>query len=214
MRAWMRESRIAHREITFLVCAALFRGAKSKVHCLLVLCSLTFCPCASAADSETIDEAPIEDFDRDHWAFRPIASPKIPTVARDDWPRTSIDHFILARLEAKMLEPAARADRETLIRRLSFDLTGLPPTTQQLDAFLADSGPGAYRRLVDRLLASPQYGRRWGQYWLDLARFAETDGFEHDKIRPTAWAYRDWVIRALSDDMPYDQFISLQLAGS
>ncbi len=160
-----------------------------------------------------IEEIPIDDFDRDHWAFRPVVPPQFPRVDQTEWPRTSIDLFILARLEANSLEPASMAPRETLIRRLSFDLTGLPPTPQQLDAFLLDTHPGAYRRLVDRLLASPEYGRRWGQYWLDLARFAETDGFEHDKIRPTAWRYRDWVIAALNDDLPYDQFVTMQLAG-
>ena len=160
-----------------------------------------------------IEEVPIEPFDRDHWSFRPIVAPEIPPVVRTDWPRTSIDHFILARLEAQSLRPTAMAARETLIRRLFFDLIGLPPSTEQLDTFLSDARPDAYGRLVDRLLASPQYGRRWGQYWLDLARFAETDGFEHDKIRPTAWQYRDWVIGSLNDDLAYDEFVTMQLAG-
>lgn len=168
---------------------------------------------AEDSPTDSIDETPIDEYDRDHWSFRPIEDPPVPTVSRKDWPETRIDHFILSRLEKKALLPAPRADRATLIRRIHFDLTGLPPTTRQLDRFLADTRPGAYARLVDSLMASPDYGRRWGQYWLDLARFAETDGFEHDKIRPTAWKYRDWVIDALNDDMPYDRFVRWQIAG-
>ena len=105
------------------------------------------------------------------------------------------------------------ADRSTLLRRITFDLTGLPPTPDELADFCADSSPLAYERLVDRLLASPHYGERWGQHWLDLARFAETDGFEFDQARPDAWRYRDWVVQALNHDMPYDTFVRLQLAG-
>jgi hypothetical protein len=116
-------------------------------------------------------------------------------------------------LEASGLAPSPPADRVTLIRRVTFDLTGLPPTPEDVDRFLADDQPGAYERLVDRLLASPEYGERWAQHWLDLARFAESDGFEHDHVRPDAWKYRDWVIRALNDDMPYDEFVRQQIAG-
>lgn len=166
-----------------------------------------------SAGPETIEEIPIDPFDRDHWSYRPVVAPEVPEVADVRWPRTSIDRFVLAQLEEQSLRPAPEADRETLIRRLYFDLVGLPPTTDQLAAFLADDRPGAYRRLVDQLLSSPDYGRRWGQHWLDLARFAETDGFEHDKIRPTAWKYRDWVIEALNADMPFDQFVTMQIAG-
>ena len=101
----------------------------------------------------------------------------------------------------------------TLIRRLSFDLTGLPPSLDEVDRFTEDRRPNAYERLVDRMLATPEYGQRWAQHWLDLARFAETDGYEHDKIRETAWQYRDWVIQSLNEDMPYDRFVSLQIAG-
>jgi hypothetical protein len=166
-----------------------------------------------AADQELIEEIAIDPFDRDHWAYRPIVAPEIPAVAGHPWPRTSIDRFVLAQLEQRSLQPAAAANRQTLIRRLYFDLIGLPPTTAELDAFLSDQRPGAYRRLVDRLLASPDYGRRWGQHWLDLARFAETDGFEHDKVRPNAWKYRDWVIEALNQDLPFDRFVTMQIAG-
>ena len=111
------------------------------------------------------------------------------------------------------LAPRPKPSRPTLLRRLSFDLTGLPPTPEELAAFESDKPPDAYERLVDRLLACPAYGERWAQHWLDLARFAETDGFEHDKVRPQAWKYRDWVIAALNADMPYDEFVRLQVAG-
>jgi len=127
--------------------------------------------------------------------------------------KSAIDAFILERLEEQRLPHAPPADRATLLRRLSFDLTGLPPTLDEQDAFLADRSPLAYERLVDRLLASPHYGERWGQHWLDLARFAETDGFEFDQARPDAWRYRDWVVDALNRDLPYDDFVRLQLAG-
>ncbi len=127
--------------------------------------------------------------------------------------RNPIDAFILARLEERGLPHSPPADRATVLRRLRFDLTGLPPTPDELDAFLGDHSPLAYEALVDRLLASPQYGERWGQHWLDLARFAETDGFEFDQVRPDAWRYRDWVVRALNSDLPYDDFVRFQLAG-
>ena len=159
------------------------------------------------------DERPIDSFDREHWAYLPIANPTIPEVRQKEWPRTTIDQFVLAKLEANSLAPSLEADRATLLRRVSFDLTGLPPDKSALADFMADDRPDAYQRLVDRLLASSSYARRWGQVWLDLARFAETDGYEHDKVRPTAWRYRDWVIDALSRDMGYDEFITLQLAG-
>ena len=162
---------------------------------------------------ESFEEQPIDPFDREHWAYQPINKPPIPEVTDPRWPQNPIDHFILARLERESLSPAAQADRQSLLRRVHFDLIGLPPTPEQLLDFVSDHRPDAYQTMVDRLLASPRYGERWGQYWLDLARFAETDGFEHDKIRPTAWRYRDWVIQALSTDMPYDEFVTLQLAG-
>ncbi|MEZ6091380.1 MAG: DUF1549 and DUF1553 domain-containing protein [Pirellulaceae bacterium] len=164
------------------------------------------------ADDE-IQESPISRYDRDHWSFKPIESPEIPDVQDAQWCRTEIDRFILSRIEAAFLSPAATTDRATYLRRVSFDLHGLPPTTRQLDAFMKDQRPDAYERLVDRLLASPQYGRHWGQYWLDLARFADTDGFEHDKVRDNAWKYRDWVIDAFNSDLPLDEFIVCQLAG-
>jgi hypothetical protein len=178
----------------------------------------------SAADSDVPEvaktaEPPITESDRSHWAFDELTRPRVPTfdsAASADltnWPRNAIDPFILKGLVDADLSPAPEADRLTLLRRVSFDLTGLPPTLAQVDRFLNDSSLDAYEQLVDRVLESPAYGERWAQHWLDLARFAETDGFEHDKLRPDAWKYRDWVIKAFNDDMPYDEFVRLQIAG-
>jgi hypothetical protein len=180
---------------------------------------LLFCAAAAiGAENEeaaegTLQELEVHDYDRDHWAFKPLARPKQPAVKNAAWVQTPIDRFILAALEKKGLAPLPEADRETLIRRLSFDLLGLPPAPAEIDAFLADDSPDAYERLVERMLGSHHYGERWAQHWLDLARFAETDGFEHDKLRKDAWRYRDWVIDALNADTPYDRFVHLQLAG-
>ena len=176
------------------------------------ICLLVAIACAVARAEEPV-ESPLSDTDRDHWAFRPVARPPLPKVKQADWARNGIDAWILARLEAKALSPAPQASRATLLRRLSFDLTGLPPTPAELAAFEGDDSPDAYERVVERLLNSPAYGERWAQHWLDLARFAETDGFEHDKVRKDAWKYRDWVISAFNSDMPYDRFVALQLAG-
>src|SRR5581483_8319892 len=123
------------------------------------------------------------------------------------------DRFILAKLEAKGLKPNAAVDRRHLIRRAFFDLLGLPPEPQEVEAFVRDPAPDAYERLVDRLLTNQHYGERWGRHWLDLARFAESHGFEHDYDRPSAYHYRDFVIKALNDDLPYDTFVKWQLAG-
>lgn len=167
------------------------------------------------ADESTteVTDPPIQQTDRQHWSFRPLTAPPIPTPADRVWPRNSIDSFVLIQLEARKLQPGPLAGRRTLIRRLYFDVCGLPPEPPVVAAFVADDDPLAYERLVDRLLASPDYGERWGQHWLDVARFAETDGFEHDKVRPEAWRYRDWVVEALNQDLPYDRFLLLQLAG-
>lgn len=167
----------------------------------------------SAEEAIGIKEAPITSTDREHWSFQPLVRPKVPAVSDERWPQTPIDRFILARLEAKELAPQPLADRATLLRRLCFDLIGLPPSPEQIDRFVADPSEQAITRVIDELLASPQYGERWAQHWLDLARFAETDGFEHDKVRRDAWKYRDWVIDALNADMPYDRFVRLQLAA-
>ncbi|MCH1440595.1 MAG: DUF1549 domain-containing protein, partial [Rubripirellula sp.] len=150
-------------------------------------------------------ELQIDKIDRGHWAYRKLTDFPPPDTGQSDWPRTTIDQFILSKLQSHSLSPVSEATRGTLIRRLSFDLTGLPPTSAELSQYLNDKRPGSYRRLVERLLASPHYGRRWGQYWLDLARFAETDGYEHDKIRSNAWRYRDWIVNALNRDIGYDR---------
>jgi Protein of unknown function (DUF1549)/Protein of unknown function (DUF1553) len=155
---------------------------------------------------------PAADPRRDHWAFKPPERPPVPQLRSSNWPRNSIDHFVLARLEREQLSPAAEADRPALIRRLSLDLTGLPPTLKELDEFLADRGPGAYERQVERLLASPHYGERWGRHWLDAARYADTNGYEKDRPR-SIWPYRDWVIRALNRDLPFDEFTIEQIGG-
>ena len=149
---------------------------------------------------------------RPHWAFVKPVRPDPPTVNHAAWPKNEIDRFVLARLEQEGLAPSPEADRATLCRRVYLDLVGLPPTTAELDAFLADTSPDAYEQLVDRLLASPRYGERWARRWLDLARYADTNGYEKDRDRQI-WPYRDWVIRALNDDMPFDQFTIRQIAG-
>jgi len=149
----------------------------------------------------------------DHWSFRRIERPEVPATVRRDWGRTPVDAFVLARLEQEGLEPSSEASRRTLIRRLSLDLLGLPPSPEDVQNFLHDQWPGAWERLVDRLLESPHFGERWGKHWLDLARFAESDGYENDVPRPHAYRYRDWVINAVNDDLPFDEFTIRQLAG-
>jgi hypothetical protein len=149
----------------------------------------------------------------DHWAFTPVEAPAVPAGLSDPgWVRNPIDAFVLARLDREGLRPSPMADRVTLIRRLSLDLLGLPPTIEEVDAFVADDRPDAYDQLVERLLASPHYGERWGRLWLDAARYADSDGYEKDKKREV-WFYRDWVVRAFNDDVPYDRFLIEQLAG-
>ncbi len=147
-----------------------------------------------------------------HWSFRPVVRPAEPAVKNAAWVRNPIDRFILARLEKEGVAPSPEADRATLIRRLSLDLLGLPPSPKEVDAFVADQSPDAYEKLVDRLLASPHYGERWGRHWLDLARYADSNGYSIDAPR-SMWPYRDWVINALNKDMPFDQFAIQQLAG-
>jgi hypothetical protein len=148
-----------------------------------------------------------------HWAFVPPTRPEPPAVQNPGWCRSPIDRFILARLEAAGLSPAKEAGRRTWLRRATYDVTGLPPTPQELTEFLADGSPAAYEKVVDRLLASPHYGEKWGRHWLDLVRFAETNSFERDGLKPNAWRYRDYVIRSLNADKPYNQFVREQLAG-
>lgn len=158
-------------------------------------------------------EEPITEEDRSHWAFQPVRPMTLPSVSDDSNVRNGIDHFVLSRLEAEGLSLMPPADKRTLIRRLSFDLRGLPPTTEEVATFLRDDSVSAYEALIDRFLEDPAYGERWAQHWLDVARFAESDGFEHDQVREDAWQYRDWVINSLNADMPYDEFVQLQIAG-
>ncbi|MDB5341725.1 MAG: hypothetical protein JWP89_102 [Schlesneria sp.] len=147
------------------------------------------------------------------WSYQPIQRPTVPGVNKSSWVRNPIDRFVLAKLEASDLQPSAEADRRTLIRRLSFDLLGLPPTPNEIDEFAKSRDPNAYEELVDRFLDSPHYGERWARHWLDIAHYADTHGFERDQRRDNAWHYRDWVIRALNADKRYDDFLRDQLAG-
>ncbi len=148
----------------------------------------------------------------DHWSFRPPRRVTPPAVKNRAWIRNPIDAFVLGHLERQGMSPSPEADKIALIRRVSLDLTGLPPTIAEVDAFLADDRPDAYERLVDRLLASPHHGECWGRHWLDKARYADTNGYEKDRER-SIWPYRDWVIRALNADMPFDRFTIEQIAG-
>lgn len=148
-----------------------------------------------------------------HWSFRPVRQVNPPAVKNQKWVKNPIDAFVLAKLEAKGMTPASPTDRYSLLRRVTYDLTGLPPTPAEIRAFMADTTPNAYEKVVERLLASPHYGERWARHWLDLVRFAETDGHEFDFVKPGAYQYRDYVIRAFNADVPYNQFVREQIAG-
>jgi hypothetical protein len=150
---------------------------------------------------------------REFWSFRPLAKPSLPAVKQKDWPANEIDHFLLARMEQAKLKPSEDAEKRVLVRRATFDLIGLPPTPEEIDAFLSDTAPKAFARVVDRLLGSPHYGERWGRHWLDVVRYADTAGDNSDFPIPQMYRYRNWVIAALNRDVPYDQFVRLQLAG-
>jgi mono/diheme cytochrome c family protein len=155
----------------------------------------------------------LTDRDRNHWAFQPVHRPALPRVEHRNWLANPIDTFILAGLEARGLQPNPPASRRALIRRIYYDLLGIPPTPAEVEAFVTDLSPDAYPRLVDRLLASPGYGEKWGRHWLDLVRFAETNSYERDDPKPLAWRYRDHVLRSFNLDKPYDRFLREQLAG-
>lgn len=155
----------------------------------------------------------VTDKDRQYWAYRPLQKIEAPKVADEKWVRNPIDRFILAKLEAAKIAPAADAEKRTLIRRVTFDLIGLPPKSDDVEAFVADKTSNAFEKVVDRLLKSDAYGERWARHWLDPARYGESHGFEHDYFRPNAYHYRDFVIKAMNADMPYDQFIKWQIAG-
>lgn len=153
---------------------------------------------------------------KNHWAFQPVKKPSLPEVNAANWVATPVDQFVLAKLESQAMQPSPAADKHTLLRRVTFDLTGLPPTREAMDAFLNNHAPDAYAKVVDRLLASPQYGEHWGRYWLDVARYADTKGDTQRRDDPRyshAWTYRDYVIKAFNEDKPYDQFIVEQLAA-
>ncbi len=160
---------------------------------------------------------PVSGENSDHWSFRPLTRPTIPDVENRSWSQTPVDRFILAKLEAAKLVPSPPADRKTLLRRLSIDLVGFPPTYEEIAAFASDDAPDAYERAVDRLLASPAYGERWGRHWLDVARYADTkDGvlmYGDDRIRPYAYTYRDYVVEAFNENLPFDRFVHEQLAA-
>jgi hypothetical protein len=150
---------------------------------------------------------------KSYWAFQPVKKPPLPSVKNNAWVKTPIDAFILAKLEEKNLQPNAPAGRLTLLKRATVDMTGLPPTQEEIQAFLSDNSPDAWEKVVDRLLASPAYGERWGRHWLDVARYADSNGFKADETRPNVWRYRDYVIKAFNDDKPYDRFVKEQIAG-
>ncbi len=171
-------------------------------------------------------EPPISASDRDHWSLKPRTPVEIPETSTEHWQRNPVDAFITAALESRGLTPQPEADHRTLVRRVSLELTGLPPTPNEVAAFIADESPMAFESLIDRLLASPAYGERRAQHWLDLARFAETDGYEHDSIRANAWRYRDWVIfessislkknvsvTGLKERFPYTQASHVMIRG-
>ncbi len=170
-----------------------------------------------APDPRTESAAPVQSYDfekaKQHWAFRPIQDPKPPQVAAPDWNRSPIDEFIKAKLDQHKLTPQPRASKLALIRRATYDLTGLPPTIEDTDAFLKDASPDAFAKVVDRLLASQQYGEKWGRHWLDVVRYADTAGDNADFPVPSMFRYRNWVIAAFNRDMPYDQFLRDQIAG-
>ncbi len=148
-----------------------------------------------------------------HWAFNAPTRPALPTVRHTGWPRSAIDTFILKRLEAEGMTPSPEADRYTLVRRVSLDLIGLPPTPSEVQGFVSDRSPDAYDKVVDRLMASPHFGEKWARKWLDIARYADSAGYGSDPLRPNLWPYRDWLINALNRNLPYDRFVTEQLAG-
>jgi uncharacterized protein DUF1553/uncharacterized protein DUF1549 len=159
------------------------------------------------------DDHKFSDDELNYWAYQKVQKPEIPSVENRSWVKTPVDSFILKELESKQIKPAPQADKITLLRRATFDLTGLPPTPAEVKSFLDDNSPKAFEKVVERLLASPQYGEKWARHWLDLARYAESEGFKADETRPNAWRYRDYVIKSFNQDKPYDRFIKEQIAG-
>jgi len=173
-----------------------------------------FWPEGGAAPPASVRKAgEITAADRAYWAYQPVRRPSVPAIAETETGRNLIDCFVFARLKLEGLQPAPEAERAALVRRLYFDICGLPPTPEETESFVNDPSPQAYEQLVDRLLSNPRYGEHWARHWIDLARYAESDGYKQDAVRENAWRYRDYVIRAFNDDKPYDQFIEEQLAG-
>ena len=180
---------------------------------LAVLAAVAIAFSGVAAADEPYGRFQFSAADLDHWAYKPVARPAPPETADKSWPKSPIDAFILAELEQAGLKPAPAADRRVLLRRVYFDLLGLPPTPEEQARFLSDAALDAFARLVDDLLDRPEYGERWGRHWLDVARYAESNGYERDGAKPSVWRYRDWVIDAFNRDLPYDEFVRQQLAG-
>ncbi len=173
-------------------------------------------PMPEASSSAPEPARPAIDLEsaRSFWSFQPVAAPEPPAVSNSTWPRSPIDRFVLARLETEGLSPAPEADRHALIRRVSFDLTGLPPTPEEVDEFVSDPAPDAYERLIERLLSSPAYGERWARHWLDIARYGEDQAHSFQpRLYPNGYRYRDWVVSAFNSDMPYDRFLTEQIAA-
>jgi hypothetical protein len=168
---------------------------------------------AQTAEAPKAKPTEISPEARNYWAYRPIHRPDVPSDSNPRWIRSPIDAFILAKLEAAKLNPAPPADNVAIVRRVYYDLIGLPPTPEQVAAFINDPAPNAYEKLIDQLLDSPLYGEKWGRHWLDVVRYAETNGYERDGPKPFAWRYRDYVIQSFNEDKPYDQFVREQLAG-
>ncbi len=188
--------------------------------CLLIVSPLVgmtvaFCSLCRAEEPAAVADydAVISKSDREHWAFQPVKKPAIPTVRETAWVRNPVDAFILAKLEAKGWKPADAAKPQALLRRMYFNIIGLPPTLEEREAFLKDPPTLAFDDLADELLSRPAYGERWGRHWLDLVRYAESNGYERDGAKPSVWRYRDYVIRSFNDDKPYDRFLLEQLAG-
>src|SRR4051812_37781017 len=188
-------------------------GRRAMSRSVLNLCIAAALLVIGVGSSAHGGEYVIPEAARKHWAFQPLHVVAPPAVKDETKAKNDIDRFLLAKLNERGLTQVAPADKRTLIRRATFDLTGLPPTPEEIDAFLADSSPDAFARLVDRLLASPHYGERWGRHWLDLARYADSNGLDENLVYRNAWRYRDYVIDAFNKDKPYDQFVKEQLAG-
>jgi hypothetical protein len=184
-----------------------------------LLCTVVVGRCLASLTSPLLaEDLPYgrHEFDestRQHWSFLPVRRPEVPQVSRQDWPANPVDRFVLKQLEASGLEPAPQADKRALLRRVYLDLIGLPPTPDEQQQFVADQSADAYAKVVDGLLSRPEYGERWARHWLDVVRYAETNGYERDNDKPSVWRYRDYVINSLNADKPYDRFVTEQLAG-